>query len=191
MIRRGLELEVEGPLRLRLMRTDEAPIVADVIEANRAFLRNWLPWVTDAHDASETFRHLDYWWNGYARGIGFSLGIFYDDVFAGICGFHGFDTINRVTSIGYWLGKDFTGRGIMTRSVARLLDFAVFERSMNRIFIRCATGNRPSRAIPERLGFKHEGTQREAEWLYDHFVDLELYSILAREWQHRRHKWRP
>ncbi len=184
------ELRVDHDLQLRLLHPDEAPVVTRTIEENRAFLRQWLPWVNEGYTESETVRHLDFWRNGYARGTGFSLGIFFHDEFAGICGFHGFDVINRISSIGYWLGKSYNGYGIMTRSVARLLDFAVFDRNMNRIFIRCATGNRPSRAIPERLGFQHEGTQREAEWLHDHFVDLEIYSVLAREWQTLRHQWR-
>ena len=77
----------------------------------------------------------------------------------------------------------------MTRSVARVIDYAVLDRGMNRIYIRCGTENRKSRAIPERLGFVHEGTQREAEWLYDHYTDLELYSVLAREWMQRRRDW--
>jgi len=185
----SFELEVDEDLKLRLLRPEEAPIVAKAIDANRAFLRRWLPWVDDSRDSSDTAKHLDFWWHGYSRGTGFSLGIFEAGRFGGIVGFHGFDVVNRITSLGYWLAEDFNGRGVMTRCVVRLLDYAVFERNMNRIFIRCATGNRASRAIPERLGFLHEGTQRESEWLYDHYVDLELYSILAREWQVTRTRW--
>jgi ribosomal-protein-serine acetyltransferase len=183
-------LEIDAHLHLRLLRPEQAPIVAKAIDANRPFLRRWLPWVDDSRNASDTAKHLDFWWHGYSRGSGFSLGIFYREEFAGIVGFHGFDLVNRITSLGYWLGESHNGYGLMTRCVARLLDYAVFERNMNRIFIRCATGNAPSRAIPERLGFRREGTQREAEWLYDHYVDLEVYAILAREWQRERARWR-
>ena len=186
----SFELEVDADVSLRLLRPEQAPLVAKSIDANRVFLRQWLPWVDESRQASDTAKHLDFWWHGFSRGSGFSVGIFYRDEFAGIIGFHGFDMMNRITSIGYWLGEEFNGYGIMTKGVARLLDYAVFERNMNRIFIRCATGNKGSRSIPERLGFSHEGCQREAEWLYDHFVDLELYSILAREWQRERARWR-
>jgi ribosomal-protein-serine acetyltransferase len=52
----------------------------------------------------------------------------------------------------------------------------------NRVVIACASKNQRSRAIPERLGFTHEGVAREAEWLYDRFVDSEIYALLNREW---------
>src|SRR3712207_8983550 len=45
------------------------------------------------------------------------------------------------------------------------------ELGLNRVSIACATENKKSCAIPERLGFRREGVQRQAEWLYDHFVD--------------------
>jgi hypothetical protein len=38
------------------------------------------------------------------------------------------------------------------------------------------------RAVPERLGFQLEGIIRDAEWLYDHFVDHAMYAILKKDW---------
>ena len=53
---------------------------------------------------------------------------------------------------------------------------------LNKIEIEAAVENYKSRAIPERLGFIHEGTIRDGEWLYDHFVDWALYGMRAAEW---------
>ena len=53
---------------------------------------------------------------------------------------------------------------------------------MNKVCIPVAVENSSSRAIPERLGFLSEGTAKEAEWLYDHFVDHELYAMLHSDW---------
>lgn len=70
----------------------------------------------------------------------------------------------------------------MTNACRAVLTYAFHKLQLNRMAILCATGNARSRAIPERLGFIQEGIRREGEWLYDHFVDLVVYSMLAREW---------
>jgi ribosomal-protein-serine acetyltransferase len=65
-----------------------------------------------------------------------------------------------------------------------MLEYAFSRLMLNKVEIRCATGNLKSCAIPQRLGFKQEGIIRQGEWLYDHFVDLNLYGLLVGEWMH-------
>jgi|TARA_B110000438_G_scaffold129043_2_gene125352 ribosomal-protein-serine acetyltransferase len=175
-------LSIDDTLDLRLLGLEDAAKMSELIHGNRAFLRQWLPWVDGEHRPSDSAKVINLWRQSYAKGSGFSLGIIFQNELVGIIGYHGFDQVNRITSIGYWLIESETGKGIMTRSIRTLMNYAIEERNMNRIFVRCATGNTASRAIPERLGFTHEGTQRDAEWLYDHYVNLELYAILAHEW---------
>src|SRR3712207_8949375 len=55
------------------------------------------------------------------------------------------------------------------------------ELGLNRVGIACAVENEKSCAIPERLGFRNEGVQRQAEWLYDRFVDHVGYAVLAKD----------
>jgi RimJ/RimL family protein N-acetyltransferase len=66
-----------------------------------------------------------------------------------------------------------------TRAVC---EYAYRARNLNRIEIRCATGNTASQAVPIALGFQREGLLRDNEWLYDHFVDHEVFSMLAKDW---------
>ncbi|MDE3196294.1 MAG: GNAT family N-acetyltransferase [Acidobacteriota bacterium] len=110
------------------------------------------------------------------------MGIWTRGRFCGAIGLHRFDLIHRSTSIGYWIDEEYSRRGIMT-SACRLMVSEGFQKyGLNRIEIRCATGNDRSCAIPRRLGFREEGRLREAEWLYDHWVDLRVFAILRREW---------
>ena len=70
----------------------------------------------------------------------------------------------------------------MTKCVRHLCRIAVEERGMNRIQIRCAVGNIPSNAVPKRLGFTLEGTEREGELLTSgEYVNVNVYSILKKE----------
>ena len=84
------------------------------------------------------------------------------------------------------LGQEFEGKGLATNACRALVDHAFEELGLNRVSIACATENKRSCAIPERLSFQREGIQRQAEWLYDHFVDHVVYAALASEWQKRR-----
>ena len=70
----------------------------------------------------------------------------------------------------------------MTKCVSAVINMAIVEMGMHRIVIRAATSNLPSRAIPERLGFTHEGTQRDSALVNGEYLDLEVYSILDHEW---------
>lgn len=45
-----------------------------------------------------------------------------------------------------------------------------------------ATGNRRSRAIPERVGFHKEGTLRQFQLIDGRYLDCVSYSMLAADW---------
>jgi len=110
---------------------------------------------------------------------------------AGVIGNHALDWENRTTEVGYWIGEEYQGKGLVSAACRALVDHAFGERGLNRVVISCATENKKSCAIPERLGFRREGLQRQAEWLYDHYVDHVVYATLASEWQTiqvRKHK---
>jgi ribosomal-protein-serine acetyltransferase len=73
----------------------------------------------------------------------------------------------------------------MTKACRTLVDYAFYEYQLHRVQIRCATGNTKSNAIIERLGFIKEGKTRQAEFLYDLYVDLYIYGMTADEWKAR------
>lgn len=73
---------------------------------------------------------------------------------------------------------------VPTRGFAPALIAAGFEHlGLNRIQARVATGNRQSQVVCERAGLKAEGVLRQAEWLYDHYVDLTMNGMLRSEWR--------
>jgi ribosomal-protein-serine acetyltransferase len=85
--------------------------------------------------------------------------------------------------MGYWLARSQTGSGLMTAAVKALISQGFQQLELNRIQARVATGNYPIQAVCDRLGLKKEGVLRQAEWLYDHYVDLTMNSVLRTEWE--------
>jgi len=175
-------IPVDEEIELRLFEEADAAELFALIERSRGYLRQWLPWVDYETSINDSRRFVQRSVQSYVDNEGFNLGIRYQGQLAGVIGFHTVNWPNRQVEIGYWLGVDLQGYGVMTRACRAMVDFAFHKLQLNRVSILCATGNTRSRAIPKRLGFTQEGILREGQWLYDHFVDLVVYSMLAREW---------
>ena len=150
-----------------------------VVEQNRAYLRTWLPWL-DANTKADDFKAFsEHTQANNQSGKSYVQAIVIDDTLCGVSGFNFIDATNRWGEIGYWLSESHQGKGIISRCVEKQLHHAFEHLNLHRASICAATENRRSRAIPERLGFSHEGTLRQSEWLYDHYVDQAVYAKLS------------
>jgi ribosomal-protein-serine acetyltransferase len=90
---------------------------------------------------------------------------------------------NEWAEIGYWIDKDHEGKGIMTESVKALINYGFNELNLHRIQIKCDARNVRSKRIPERLGFKLEGTIRENHKYEEGFSDGLTFGLLKSEWK--------
>jgi ribosomal-protein-serine acetyltransferase len=172
-------------LELRLLNLRDAGALFALVEANRDRLRRWLPW-PDANRSVLDSRAYVLRMRAHARaGRGQSFGLWWKDRLVGVAGFVWIDPANQSAGIGYWLAEAAEGHGLMTAAVAALLRHGFRTLGLNRIELRAGVRNRRSRAIPQRLGFRHEGTLRHSERLGDRFVDHAVYGLLAGEWRGR------
>ncbi len=177
-----MRLPLSGSAHLRLLDESDARELHALIEANRAYLASWLPWAA-GQSAADTVDFIHKTRLQLTENDGFQTAIVCEERIAGVIGYLGVDWSNRSTGIGYWLAEEQQGRGTMTRAVRALTDHALSAWELNRVEIRAAVENRRSRAVPERLGFRHEGTLQEAERLGDRCLDCALYAMLAADWQ--------
>lgn len=170
---------VRDELDLRQLALHDAEALYALTDANREHLRPWLPWVDSTTSVADTEAFIRAGIEQHARDDGFQAGIWYRGRLAGTIGLHYLRRPEGETEIGYWLGAEFTGLGLMTDAVRALTKYALEELGMARIVIRCASANRRSRAVPERLGFAHVGPVSLAEGAREHPVDGEVYALLA------------
>ena len=178
-------LKIDHDLQLRLLEREHAPRLFELVDSNRAHLREWLPWVDDYRSVAAAIQFI---MRNRERNNGrtrLAMGIWMEETLAGVVTYDYIDWGNQAALIGFWLGKPFQGRGIMTRACSALTDLAFHLLSLNRVEIFCASENMRCRRVPERLGFKQEGVSRQRERIYDHFVDTVTYSILASDWKNR------
>jgi ribosomal-protein-serine acetyltransferase len=178
-------LRIDEEIVLKTLEPGDADLLFSLIDANRSYLRQWLPWVDTNSTVENSRLFILSTIDQQKMNLGFQCGIWYRGELSGIIGYHGFDWMNRNVEIGYWLGEKFQSRGIMTKACRALVDYAFHDFHLNRVQIRCATGNKKSNAIIERLGFINEGCTRQAELLYDHYVDLFVYGMTSDMWMSR------
>lgn len=176
-------IEIDDDLRLKVLEPKDAEAIFEQTNNSRDYLREWQPWVDGTQNVDHTSAFIQHCQKQEAANKGFNTGIWFKGEFVGCIGFHPINWANHSASIGYWLAEGFQGQGIMTRACTKLVDYSFNELGLNRVEIRCGVHNLKSRAIPEKLGFTKEGQIRDAEWLYDHYIDLVVYGMLKREWK--------
>ncbi len=153
----------------------------ELTEKNRAFLKEWLPWLDHVTKISDTKEFIEKQLLRFQRGEALHVTIFYLERIAGVLGYNLIDPVDEIGHIGYWLAQEYNGKGIMTECVKDLIGIGFKYYSLNRIEIRCAVDNKKSRAIPERLGFQQDGIIRQAEKVYKKYLDHAVYGLLKKE----------
>ncbi|MFH8365766.1 GNAT family N-acetyltransferase [Streptomyces sp. NPDC018031] len=121
-----------------------------------------------------------------AADTGRLYGIRVDGTLVGGVLFRTFDAQAGTCEVGCWLEESAVGRGLVTRAVRVLIDWAVDERRMHRVEWLAASTNTASIHVAERLGMVREGVLRES---YPHRgvrLDMEVWSVLAPEWRRLR-----
>ncbi len=176
------ECNIDDRITLKMLEVSDAEAIFALVDASRAYLRQWLPWVDATQSVHDTRSFIQCTLDQHAEENGLACRITFQGHVAGVIGIDRIDWTNLLTEIGYWLRPDYQGRGIMTKSCRALVNYAFAELGLHRVEIRAAPGNVKSLAIPQRLGFTREGMLREAERLYDRFVDSVVYAMLRRDW---------
>lgn len=166
---------------LRLLEMRHAEEMFRLIDNSRTHLREFLPWLDFNTSVKDSQSFIEGTMKQWAANNGFQAGIFYKGELAGVIGLHNINWPNKSTTIGYWLGEAYTGKGLMTGACQAVIDYCFNELKLNRIEIRVATSNEKSAAIPQRLGFQKEGCVRQAEWIYDHFVDHYIFGLIKED----------
>jgi len=176
-------LRIDDRSELELLNQSHAEELFELLDINREYLREWLPWLDNNRHFQNTIDFIKISQGQYENNETVQFVLVHRGELRGVVGFHKIDWLNRSTSIGYWLGESYQGKGLITKACSKVLEYSFGRMGLNRIEIRCATENLKSRAIPERLGFKDEGIIRDAEWLYDHYVDHIIYGMLESQWR--------
>lgn len=160
---------------------DDAEELFAVVDANRDRLRPWMPWEPTTRTAADVRAFIERCRSETALRLE-GNGLWVDGELGGSIGLR-IDDEDMKGEIGYWIGRRFEGRGIVTRACRLFVDHGFRKLGLHRISIHVAASNVRSRAVAERLGFMQEGVLRGAERVADGYHDLVVYGMLEDEWR--------
>ncbi|MGW0550998.1 GNAT family N-acetyltransferase [Streptomyces altiplanensis] len=118
-----------------------------------------------------------------AADTGRLYGIRLDGLLVGGVLFRTFDAGTGNCEAGCWLEPAAAGRGLATRAVRVVIDWAVRERGMHRVEWLVSSENTPSINVARRLGMSRDGVQRQDDPYRGVRQDTEVWSVLAPEWR--------
>lgn len=180
----NFKITINEKLSLQLRHEEDAESFFALVEKNRENFDIWFPWVKKTQSGEDMKVFILKCQEEFKSGTSADFGVMYEGRWIGSMGFHTINTKNAWAEIGYWIDKEYEGKGLMTECVKAVIDYGFRDHHLHRIQIKCDARNLKSKAIPERLGFTLEGVIREDHKHDDVFSDGLVYGLLKREWGH-------
>lgn len=89
--------------------------------------------------------------------------------------------------LGYWLGKPFWGKGLMTEAAAEMIRHGFRDLGMTRIWCGYYEGNGRSKRVQEKAGFRYQWTSPDLDVPLMHEKRTGFVSALTRDqWEEDR-----
>ncbi len=135
--------------------------------------------VTDLHSSRV---YLERYAEKAASDTGRIHGIWLEGQLVGGVMFRTMDVGRGSAEAGCWLEPAAVGRGLVTAAARVIIDWAITERGIHRVEWVASAGNLSSIAVARRLGMTRDGVLRESYPYRGTRHDLEVWSVLAPEW---------
>ena len=88
------------------------------------------------------------------------------------------DVFRRSAEIGYWLGEEFWGKGIVTEAVRALTDYAFSNFDLCRVYAGVFEWNPASMRVLEKAGYQFEARLKKQITKDGRTMDQFIYAIV-------------
>ncbi|MFD7712357.1 GNAT family N-acetyltransferase [Streptomyces sp. NPDC059785] len=156
------------------------------LDRGRGFVQRHIAFGGDVTDVAGARALLQSFADKRAADTGVMHGLWLSGKLVGGVLFRVFDAAHGTCEAGCWLEPSAAGRGLVTRAMRVLIDWAVDERGIHRVEWYASSENQPSLNVARRLGMSREGVMRESYPYRGERQDMEVWSVLAPEWRAAR-----
>lgn len=91
----------------------------------------------------------------------------------------------QYANLGYWMGQEFAGRGLMSEAVGLLLPFYFDTLGLHRLHAAFLPHNQASRRVLEKNGFREEGYAESYLQIDGRWADHVLFALTRERWDAR------
>jgi ribosomal-protein-alanine N-acetyltransferase len=91
----------------------------------------------------------------------------------------------QYANLGYWMGEEFAGRGLMSEAVSVILPFFFDTLGLHRLQAAFLPHNIASRRVLEKNGFKEEGFAENYLQIDGKWADHVLFALTRERWDAR------
>ena len=171
-----------GSIELRQLKKRDARKLQALLVKDRTWLSPWeatTPGIRYPVDARDLISNLLY---QQRKGSGLAFVLEIDGKFAGQINaaniLHG--SVSSA-SVGYWIGKEFAGRGAMPIAVALTIDYLFDEQNLHRVQIDIRPENGASLRVVEKLGLREEGLKERFIHIDGQWRDHRTFAVTSEE----------
>jgi len=167
---------------LRLIRRRDARELERILLSERAWLEPWeatIPGRVRAIDGRATVSSM---LGQYRDGTALPLVIEFEGRSVGQLNVANilYGSVGSAT-IGYWISRQYAGRGITPRAVALAIDYLLGEAGLHRVEIDIRPENAASLRVVEKLGMRLEGTKQRYININGRWCDHLSFAVTSEE----------
>jgi ribosomal-protein-serine acetyltransferase len=167
--------QVNDTIALEPLQSSHADTLFQLIDSDRAILSHYLYWVDGIKSVEDTRQYyIDQRLDRTIYGSHwFMLSV--QSQAAGVIGVKSINAEAQRAELGYWLHSKYSGRGIMTLSIKKAIEWLQHAYSVKEIEIQCYRENTASSQLALRVGaYQHQVVKNYASMNQAH-KDLLIY----------------
>ncbi len=177
-----VSITIDNDILLRTYEVSDAEDLFYAVDHARNHLHPWLNWVDNTLRPEQSLEFIQRSIHQLEAQEALALGIFFKTELIGGIGMDNWNQATKRAQVGYWIIKEFEGKGIINKCLLKFIDFLFDKTGLNKIEIHFVTANKRSAKVAQRLGFKTEGIIRQSIIRNGMSEDLVISGLLKSEW---------
>ncbi len=176
-------LRIDEHLLARNYEIDDFEALYAAVNGSRQHLGLWLSWIAKTTKPEHSYEFIQDTLRKLNDQELLALGIFYDGALIGGLSMHEWHHDTRRAQLGYWIAREYEGRGIVTRVLEAFITYIFANIGLNKLEIHYVAANARSGNVAERLGFRVEGLLRKCALRNGQLEDMVVTGLLRTEWE--------